>query len=282
MTTKEDYRQRVNKVTTYIRAHLDEPISMNQLAEISAFSLFHFHRIMSALLGEPVGAFILRTRLEVAASLLRYSDLPVSEIAWKVGYDSPSSLSKSFRKFFGVSPSEYKQSKTYILMDNKQEAPAIQLSKPKIKELEAKQAIYLTVKGQYNSLDYGGVYARLWQEVKEQKLFSAGIEHLAIYYCDPDITSPENIVSDICLVVNKPAQPHDEIGVKEIPGGKYAVFTYTGPYCNLNAAYSKIFGEWLPESGYEVDHTFNFEKYVSDPCRVVPEKLKTEIYISIK
>lgn len=37
-----------------------------------------------------------------------------------------------------------------------------------------------------------------------------------------------------------------DIGVKEIAGGKYAVFLYTGPYTGLGGAYKKICGEWLP------------------------------------
>ena len=76
----------------YIREHLDKEIDMRRLAVLSAFSPFHFHRIMRAYLKEPIGAFIIRTRVETAAKLLRYTDLPVADIAYRVGYDTPSSL----------------------------------------------------------------------------------------------------------------------------------------------------------------------------------------------
>ena len=100
LTTEEDYRQRVDRVCMYIREHLDKEIDMRRLAVLSAFSPFHFHRIMRAYLKEPIGAFIIRTRVETAAKLLRYTDLPVADIAYRVGYDTPSSLTKSFCKFF--------------------------------------------------------------------------------------------------------------------------------------------------------------------------------------
>lgn len=69
LTTKEDYLQRVDRVVEYVRAHLDSAINLQTLAEVSAFSLFHFHRIMKGYLGEPIGAFIVRQRIE---KLLNY------------------------------------------------------------------------------------------------------------------------------------------------------------------------------------------------------------------
>lgn len=95
LTTEEDYRQRVDRVTMYIREHLDDEIDIRTLAVLSAFSPFHFHRTMRAYLGEPIGAFIVRTRVETAAKLLRYTDIPISDIAYRVGYATPSSLTIS-------------------------------------------------------------------------------------------------------------------------------------------------------------------------------------------
>ena len=101
----------------YINNHLGEDIDLNKLAEISGFSRWHFHRIFAEFLGEPVGTFIVRMRVETAARLLRYTEIPVKEIAYKVGYDVPSSLSKVFRQFYGISPNEYRNNKDYVIME---------------------------------------------------------------------------------------------------------------------------------------------------------------------
>ncbi|MBS1446256.1 MAG: AraC family transcriptional regulator, partial [Odoribacter sp.] len=53
-------------------------------------------------------------------------------------------------------------------------------------------------------------------------------------------------------------------------------------YCKIGAAYDKIYGELLAKGGFEARGNYCFEKYVSDPRRTVPEKLKTEIYIPIE
>lgn len=282
LTTQEDYQYRVDKAVAYIREHLDCEIDIRTLAGISAFSPFHFHRIMRAYLGEPVGAFIVRTRVETAAKLLRYTDLPVTDIACRVGYDTPSSLTKSFCKLFGVSPTTYRSTKSYQLMTAQSVRPAVKLSRGKVVEQEPKTVLYISAQGDYKSLDYLSIYECIFEEIKRQKLFSKGLEILALYYNNPEITSEENLKCDVCIRICKPAGPNGRIGVKEFGGGRFAMFTYTGPYNRLGTAYDTIYGELLAKNGWQARGNYCYEKYVSDPRRTVPEKLKTEIYIPIE
>ena len=111
MQSKEtitDYHERINKVLIYIDNHLGEKLDLEALASVSNFSAFHFHRIMRAYLHESIGSYIIRLRLETAASLLQFTDLPINEIAFKIGYETPSSFTKAFRKKFNISPSEFR------------------------------------------------------------------------------------------------------------------------------------------------------------------------------
>ena len=280
--TKEDYIRRINKVVEYINKHLNEEMDLKKLAEVSNFSEFHFHRIFKAFRHETLTAYIIRIRMETAASMLRYSELPVETVACNVGYDIPSSFSKSFKQFYGISPTEYKNNENHIVMKQETSKIEFKLKAPKLIELENKTAICIRLTGAYSELDFPGTYAKLWNFVKEHKLFSAGIEHLGIYYDDPKVTESFKIRSDVCLVIRKPVQPQGEIEVKEIPGGKYAVFSYQGSYSNLGVVYDAIFAEWLPASGCELSNLPILEKYCNDPTRTAPEKLKTEIYVPIK
>ncbi len=281
-STKDDYLRRINQVLEYINSHLDEDMDLKKLSEISNFSEFHFHRIFKAFQQETISAYITRIRVETAARLIRYSDLPIETIAYNVGYGMPSSLSKSFKQLCGISPTEYRKNKDYFIMKREELNPELKLKAPKIIDLETKTAIYIRLIGVYSELDFPGAFGKLWSFVKEQKLYSAGIEHIGIYHDDPKVTEGNKLRSDVCLVVHKPIQPKGEIGVKEIPGGKYAVFTYQGPYTNLEIVYDTIFSKWLPESGCELRNVPMFEKYTNDPERTEVEKLKTDIYIPIQ
>lgn len=281
--TTADYQRRINIVVEYIRTHLDETLDLRTLAEVSSFSPCHFHRIVSAFLGEPPGEFIARTRIETAARLLLYSDLTVAEIAYRVGYDAPSSLTKAFGRFFGISPKEYRTAKNLPSMTTRMHSDAgIRLSKPKMLEIPEKTVAYLRAQGDYGEVDYGDCFARLWQYVKEQKLFSAGIESIVVYHNDPDISKSGDLRCDVCLTIPKGPVAVGPVGVKTIAAGRYAMFVHTGPYAGLGGAYHKIFREWLPRSGCELCDSPGFERYRNNPDRVSAEKLKTEIYIPLK
>ena len=282
LTTEEDYSRRVNLVVEYIRENLDSDVDIATLASLSAFSPFNMHRIIRGYLGEPIGAFIVRTRVETAAKLLRYSDMAVSDIAYRVGYSSPSSLTKAFAKVMKISPTEYRSTKNYNIMTTQSICHEVNLSKGKIVELEPKTVLYINAMGIYSGINFNNIFARLWEEVKRQGLYSAGIEHIGMYYNSPEITSGNNLMSDVCLRVCKPATPNGDIAVKEIQGGRFIVFTYIGEYNKVGVAYDKIYGELLAKNGVEPRSNYCMEKYVSDPRRTDPEKSKTEIYIPIE
>ncbi|TMU50956.1 AraC family transcriptional regulator [Flagellimonas algicola] len=277
------YHQKLNRVLEYIHNHLDEKIDVKALAELSHFSPFHFHRITRAMLGEPIGAYINRVRLEAAAKMIRYTTLSMEEIGYNIGYETPSSLTKAFKQHFGVTPSAYRKSKTMNLNSvNKMETTSLNIKKPKILTVEDKNCIYITLKGAYQKLDYPSAWATLWAEVKSQKLFTAGIEHIGLPFDDPKVTEESNIRYDACLIIHKEAKPNGKVGVKTIAGGKFAVCHYQGSYKRLEQVYNYIFNTWLLQSEYELRDEPVREKYLNNAEKTEESKLKTEIYIPIK
>ncbi len=280
--TREEYAKRINTIIEYIGNNLDREMDLNELAEISNFSVFHFHRIFKAIIGESIGAFIARMRVETAARLLRYTTLPVQDIAYNVGYNVPSSLTKIFRQFYNISPTDYRNNKTYTIMKPLQVSSDMQLKAPKIVELASKEVIYVRLQGDYRTVDYCGAFGKLWSFVKENELFTAGIEHLTLCHDDPKVTESEKLRTDVCLAIHKPVEPKGEIGVQQIPEGKFAVFTYMGPYSELHNVFDTIYRKWLPESGYQLRMAQGFEKYLNSPDKTTPDKLKTEIYLPIE
>ena len=278
--TYNDYVQRINKVVAYINNHLDETLDLKTLANEAALSDFHFHRIFKALKGEAIGGYITRLRLEATARLLRYTALTIEEIAFNIGYETPASLSKAFKKQYGISPTEYRTNKDTYIMKKEIINPDLALKAPKIVTLEPKNLIYVALTGAYGSLDYGKAYEQLWAVIKAQKLFTKGIESICISYDDPKITEGSLQRSDVCLAIHKPATPQDEVSCKTLAGGKYAVFFYQGSYENLSQVYDTAV-RWVIDHEYTLREEPFFEKYLNNARRTPKEKLKTEIYIPI-
>ena len=278
--TYNDYVQRINKVVAYINNHLDETLDLKTLANEAALSDFHFHRIFKALKGEAIGGYITRLRLEATARLLRYTSLTIEEIAFNIGYETPASLSKAFKKQYGISPTEYRTNKDTYIMKKEIINPDLALKTPKVVTLEPKNLIYVALTGAYGSLDYGKAYEQLWAIIKAQKLFTKGIESICISYDDPKITEGSLQRSDVCLAIHKPATPQEEVSCKTLAGGKYAVFFYQGSYENLSQVYDTAV-RWVIDHEYTLREEPFFEKYLNDARRTPKEKLKTEIYIPI-
>ncbi|TYA78705.1 AraC family transcriptional regulator [Seonamhaeicola marinus] len=284
MNTKNKvfYTERLNLIIEYINNNLDGNISIKTLAEISNFSPYHFHRITRALLGEPIGAYISRTRVETAAKMIRYSNLDLESIAYSVGYETPSSLSKKFKSHFGISPSAYRKNKSYTLKIKKMTDVNLNIKKPKIIDIEDKQCLYYRMYGAYQTLDYPGAWEKLWGQVKAQSLFTKGIEMLGLPHDDPQVTEEDKIRYDACLVIHKDAKATGDIGVKTLKGGKFAIFLYQGSYKYFQDVYNYMFNDWLLESDFELRDEPIRERYISNPDRVAEDKLKTEFYIPIK
>jgi len=278
--TYNDYIQRINKVVAYINNHLDETLDLKTLANEAALSDFHFHRIFKALKGEAIGGYITRLRLEATARLLRYTALTIEEIAFNIGYETPASLSKAFKKQYGISPTEYRTNKDTYIMKKEIINPDLALKAPKIVTLEPKNLIYVALTGAYGSLDYGKAYEQLWAVIKAQKLFTKGIESICISYDDPKITEGSLQRSDVCLAIHKSATPQEEVSCKTLAGGKYAVFFYQGCYENLSQVYDTAV-RWVIDQQYTLREEPFFEKYLNDARRTPKEKLKTEIHIPI-
>jgi len=281
-STKTIYFERINKVLVYIDRNLGEKLDLEKLASMAHFSSFHFHKIMRAYLRESLGSYIIRVRLDTAASLLIYGKEPVTEIAYRIGYDTPAAFTKAFQKRFGTSPSDYRQNKGSLNIEKFQIPNSkfqIMNLNPKIREIKPIPVVYVHAIGNYNNV--GPAWEKLAKFMKEKKLFSFGVQFIGVSYDDPSVTETEKLRYDACASVKKEVKPEGEVGYKVLDGGLYAIFRHNGPYENFSQTYDQIYLNWLPSSGYELRDAPPLEFYLNDPDSTRPENLKTDIYIPV-
>jgi ligand-binding sensor domain-containing protein/AraC-like DNA-binding protein/CheY-like chemotaxis protein len=97
----------LEKATRAVREHLQMPgFGVDAFSAIIGMSRRHALRKMKALTGLSINEYIRNTRLHEAYSLLKQSDLNISEIAYTVGFTDPKYFSNCFKKLFGKLPSE--------------------------------------------------------------------------------------------------------------------------------------------------------------------------------
>ncbi|MFQ3577922.1 MAG: helix-turn-helix transcriptional regulator [Verrucomicrobiia bacterium] len=92
--------------------------SFKEYAERVGYSRSHLSRKLSRDWGKSPGAALRRSRLAQAARLLRNFSMPISEVALRVAYSSPTSFIRAFRAVYGVTPFQYRMSKAHHAEDN--------------------------------------------------------------------------------------------------------------------------------------------------------------------
>ncbi|AYC33905.1 AraC family transcriptional regulator [Pseudomonas cavernae] len=94
----------VERLDSYIDEHLARRISVAELAQVACLSPSHFHAQFKDSLGLTPHQYLLKTRLDRAARLLRESNLPLVRIAEECGFSSQSALTTAMRRYLGLTP----------------------------------------------------------------------------------------------------------------------------------------------------------------------------------
>ncbi|MCB8976432.1 MAG: AraC family transcriptional regulator [Ardenticatenaceae bacterium] len=282
--TRADYQESITRVMLFIQARLDEVPSLEEIAAVAAFSPYHFHRLFTAYTGESLSTFIRRLRLERAANRLRQTFDPITDIALDAGYETPTNFGKAFRQQFGQTPTEFRDSKhvldTAVFRQSRTEL--LKIVKPNLVNLEPQPVLFVRQTGPYGEASTAA-FATLMRFAYQNRLMHKNSQLLGIVHDSPDVTEAGHLRYDACLTVDAPIEPEGEVGVQTLAGGRYAVFTHTGPYENFTATYRLIFSHWLPQSGERLREVPTFERYHNrDPRRTKPENLRTDIYLPLE
>ena len=97
---------------TYIDAHLNEPLTLGEIAAYCGFSRTYFSTLFSALNGLTPWEYITIRRIEHSKRLLRTTQLPVLTVAGMCGYENLSNFNRMFVRTEGMPPSAYRKAHT--------------------------------------------------------------------------------------------------------------------------------------------------------------------------
>jgi AraC-like DNA-binding protein len=100
----------VRKMQDYIREHVQEDITIEDLAEVSAFSTWHARRLFQKYLNMSPAVYIRRLKLSKSALKLRDEKVTVLDVAMDLGFGSVDGYQRAFRREFGCNPKEYSSS----------------------------------------------------------------------------------------------------------------------------------------------------------------------------
>lgn len=104
-----DHTSPIEKTIVAMNERISEPYDADVYAKICALSRSRFAHKFKEETGLPPLQYFVNLKFEKAKELIVFSDLNISEIALQLGYDNPLYFSRHFKKYTGMSPSEYRK-----------------------------------------------------------------------------------------------------------------------------------------------------------------------------
>ncbi|MGD1089471.1 MAG: GyrI-like domain-containing protein [Verrucomicrobiota bacterium] len=293
-TTWNDYKERILRVLTHIREHLDEPLDLEELARVACFSSFHFHRIFAAMTGETIADHVRRLRLERAAMELRSGAKQVVQVALDAGYEAHEAFTRAFKAAYGVSPSEFRRATEPIAIRPAPSGvhfrPGVPLTtfntnhittkimKVITRKIKPMRVAYLRHVGPYEATHQTWIdlTARLSAEKQVRKCSM----FIGIGHDDPTVIPAAELRYDACITVDEEYEPKKPVKLQTIAGGDYAVVKNC-PVAKIKDAFQFLYGKWLARSSRELRPAPGFIVFVGARDAVAPRKQRVDIYMPL-
>ncbi len=273
MRKSADYQRRVNAVIDHVAKDPLRPHTVEELAAVSNFSKFHFHRVFCAVSGETVSSMVTRLRLDAAAASLIYKPTTaITEIALDHGYSSSANFAKAFSKHFGCSPSNYRmgnmrageiskigKARSAVMRDD---APTNWLVETVTQE-EISLAFLRRV-GAYEHKEISEMYAQLQTWIDVNECGAEPPQSIGITWSDSHIAAEETWRYDACMAVRPKTRGDTSVGIQTLPARHVAQLALTLPHTesrDLSVYWDWLLGVWLPASGEELAHCPSYEIY---------------------
>lgn len=298
---REEYIGRINRALDFITSALNEDLPLETVAGAAFFSSFHFHRIFTAMIGETPADYVRRLRLEKAAQFLVYNrELNVTEIATRCGFNSSTVFSRAFRDRFGCAPQDWRKQFSKksgsISKKGKDTAPPPPYhtgtmkeggkAKIEIRNLPAYRVAYVRCMSGYHHASIGRAWSQIWKWASNRDLIGENTAGIGVPLDDPDITPAAKcryyagvtVPADFSI----PAGTHSTVSVMDIPAGKYAVYHFEGREKDIAPAYTELYGEWLPDSGFVPEDRPALEMHTGSFVQSASKKFRYDICLPIK
>jgi len=282
ITDKElqsDYKNRINRVFKFINENIESELSLNTVSKIAFFSPFHFHRVFKFVTGETLNEYVTRNRIEKSASDLLHKSITATEIAHKYGFSDNSTYSRAFKKYFGVSPTEFKKQNPnrhskirQIESKNGQEYPDYEKyiciinnlkiwikmnAKIEIKVLPKMDLAYVSSIGQQN---LENAYGKLMQWATPKGLMNDQTKMITIYHDSFKVTEANKVRMSSSILLNRPVKTSGEINLSTIEEGKFIIGRFEIGMNEFEKSWTGLF-LWMNENGYKKADREPFEIY---------------------
>lgn len=293
--TRREYLKRIHTVLDFIEANLDGDLSLNRLSDIAHYSNYHFHRVFLTVVGERVNEFVSRKRIErIASILLVNKKIPLKDLAYTYGFNSETSFSRTFKKFYGVSPTTFKSegktilskigivpftTKKYICSIDNNKQWIDMKAQIQIKELSEIQLACISHIGDFREM--GNMIQRLMKWGHQKAVLDmANFKTVTIYHDNPNVTQDSKLRFSAGVTIKEDIQADGDIRQLTLEKGTYAVGHFEIKPEEISKAW-KSMHIWVIENDYEFRDGEYSEMYHNDHRKHPEQKCILDICIPL-
>jgi AraC family transcriptional regulator len=102
-------QRKIGQVQAFLRENLDRDVDLRAIAREASLSPYYLTRQFTAYVGVPPYRYLIALRIDRAIELLRDTELTITQICSRVGFNSLSHFTTTFRRHTGLSPSAYRR-----------------------------------------------------------------------------------------------------------------------------------------------------------------------------
>lgn len=272
----------VKELLTYISHRLSEEITLEDLSRISGYSPFHLHRKIKEELGEPVGDFIKRQRIETAAQLLVLTSIPVADIKYLVGYNNDSAFSKAFKSLMNVSPRTFRASNVLKAASGKLSSNNYVSLSYEVTHLPKQEAIVFPAIGNYFSKDIYTIWKEVQAFINHEGLIEKDFDYYAVLHACQNVTPSPARYDAVIIPRTKNKLTTSRFFKSEIPGGKFVRYRFCCPVSKYKENTLLINKHMSEETQLQHGAGVSYFKFLSLPDYENPDNQLIEWLMPIK
>lgn len=268
------YLRQLQRSLSFIEAHLGGELRIQAIARHAGMSMWHFQRIFSAALGQPVMDYVRRRRLSRALEVLTSTRQPLIDIALDHGFGSQEAFTRAFKDMFGITPGVCRRKRDLFLLP--QTVPELTAEflfhlhhrltmTPRIEELPARLVVGIErpfISALSPKRNNHHVIPRLWKDYGpriDSIPDRVGDLVFGCIFCDDGKEAQCRYLA--CVEVSSIADVPKGMVSRELSAGKHAVFTHKGSMSRIDRTLGYVFGSWLPRSGLRLRSSPEVEIY---------------------
>ena len=279
MDKTQMYLQCINAVTDHIESHLDRVITLDELAERSGFSKYHFHRIFQSFTNEPLYHFIIRLRVERAAALLANRDDSITDVAFACGFNDSATFSRAFKKHFGIAAARWRVERkrkihqedtpprSYRVQSTATEEDVVYPESVREESWSERSVAYVRYTGAFAG--DGELFGRLNDELMRRAEAEGLVrypetKHIIVYHDPLGITEDDKLRVSVGITIPSGAPVGAALGTLSVRGGTYTVCTFRVTEKQYGHAWHYVYRTVLPTRGLKPADGNCLELYTHD------------------